>query len=596
MNIASTQDQQGLLRLSFSWPSMPSNTGVEEVFWGAWHPTNSIEVHMSAAPRGVVYAQCIKKNFVMFATRPEFGRDHGILTIPPDESQSEHSAIAFRGYTTNPFLNTRTHPERMLERFGKWDNSKPNGVFAAASINRGGAQLSLMTDAFGIAPLYWTTLQNGIVLFATSQRFLRCSASDLEPIAMRAVFARGSVTGDLSLVPGVRRVSPGCTEIFEATGRRTERWFSFGSLPQGEDMFSNAALEEFEGAFQTAIDRCLEASVDYHTYLPLSGGDDSRRILASLLHKRKSFSSATVRTLTKGNRDVDAQFAMQMAQRFDFPHRVFEYPSPSDYADDDQRARTLFGGEVSDHTWITPIIRALPNHSMALFDGLGGDVFGNTAYAIANLYELPHEQMRHEVMDMIVPGHIDRVLRTGAWSSGEEVQNAILNDLSFLPSTKIWSDFAFLLTRTRRSTGTWGQHLVPVGHLMLYPYFDLDFAIAALRIDPLAKISQTLQSRCLERFWPDFFSLPGSRREADLVRDQGPAVVNRLVLARIGRMREELGTRKTLSAYIEKLTPRAAFLSATAAVSEPLTLRIRWLIDPFLMLTVERDQAHQCWR
>jgi hypothetical protein len=504
-----------------------------------------------------------------------------------------NEAVAFRGYVLSPPLHSWSPARQLLDYWEGDLERRHNGVFATARIADGGSSLRIATDAFGVAPLYWRQLRGGLVLFSTSLRYLRVAADTLNPYSERLFMHRQALAGDASLLDGVDRVSPGTILSFTVNGMHTRSWFDWNNLPPGDEPISDDHLVDAEATFQTAMDRCSNLMPGVLSHLPLSSGDDSRRILASLNTRGSSFQAMTVRVLQKDSRDLDGRFASEMATRFGFDHEVLDVAEPLQYGRDDAACRLLFSSEVSEHTWIAPLIRALPHGLSLVFDGLAGDIFGNTGFGRKELYSTVGDDDLVEVARLATPDAVSDVLRERVWQPLGEVRHRLATDMAFLPRNANRPDLAFLLIRARRGTGPCLQQLLPPGHVPVYPYLDLDHATATLRVNPLAKLDQTLQARCLARFWPNYFSIPGSRRfPANLPRHSTAPEEARLA-ARMTCLASEAPFCGAPQA-LRKIRLRSAAVAALGALSETLTLRVAWWLAPLQVLEAFRSHAAVC--
>jgi hypothetical protein len=401
------------------------------------------------------------------------------------------------------------------------------------------------------------------------------------------------LAGNASLVDGVDRVSPGVVLSFTVERRTSVSWFDFNSLPPGNEELSDGHVASAEAAFQAAMDRCLNLMPGDTSYLPLSSGDDSRRILASLVARGSSFHAMTVRVLQKGDRDLDARFASELATRFGFSHDVFEMADSVQYGDDDAACRLLLSSELSEHSWIAPLVRALPSRPSIVLDGLGGDIFGNTGFARRELFETEAEGDLVDVVRLSTPETINALLRRGAWEPLAAVRDRMVNDLTFLPRNKNRPDLAFLLIRARRGTGPCMQNLLCPGRVPVYPYFDLDHAIATLRVDPRVKLETTLQARCLARFWPEFFSVPGSRRFSAEIHRHSNAPARARLQSRMEHLMDEARARGIAEAF-RRIRFRNACVAALGVLSERFVFRSAWWLDPLLMLEAFHRQGAVC--
>ena len=583
--------------LAFSWPEMPATGWREDFFLGAWHPHSALRVSHADPPAGIQPAIESGRHWMLLsntvATSGAALVHASAGAIGPDTPR----AIAFRGYVVEPPVHSWSAPSEVLRYWSRPRARRHNGVFAAARIDAVRGSLELVVDAFGIAPLYWRR-HGEVVLFATNPRFLRCAGDDLDPLAARMFVHRRGLLGDVSLVPGVRRVPPGRVLRFDAAAGAVpveHEWFPLRDLPTGEEPITERMVCEAEEAFRVAVRRCVRLMPGATAELPLSSGDDSRRILVALREGGTPFRARTVRILQKEHRDLDARFTAQMARELGFEHTVLEHAPPAQYAADDRACRVLMASEITEHTWFAPVVRALGTAPTLVFDGLAGDTLGNTGLGVAGIYALPEEQKIAAIVDGAVSSHATGMLRAGAWASLEAVHAYTAALVGTLPPGPNRSDLAFLLFRARRGTSLSSQHLLPPGQLPVYPYLDLDHATVALRPSPLDKLRQTLQARCLERFWPAYHAYPGSRR---LPPDLPPGTSTRsdaLLQLRLRQLRSECPPFSLADSLRERLTGRALAAVVAAAASGRVERRIEWWLLPVLMLESYRRHAQPCW-
>jgi hypothetical protein len=533
---------------------------------------------MDSPPAGVVPEQLSGTNWALVSNR--LVRD-GPSLVHRDEVR-DADALAFRGYVLDPPLHSWSQPEPLLN-YWRSPRTLHNGVFAAARIADSGRHICLVTDAFGMSPLYWRRLPIGLVLFSTSARYLRVADDVLDEYSARMFMHRGALAGNAALIKGVERVTPGVAIHFRGDAVTPRAWFDWTLLPPGVEQLADEHVEVAEQAFQTAVDRCLALMPDRAHNLPLSSGDDSRRILAALHSRGSRFRAMTVRVLQKENRDLDARFASEMAARIGFDHEVLELEGAEQFGRDDAACRKLFSSEISEHGWIGPLVRRLGSGQSLVFDGVAGDIFGNTGYARRDLYALSGTQDLQRIAELATPVIMSDVLRSDAWAPLADVRSSLASWLELLPENANRPDLAFLLVRARRGTGPCMQQTLPPGHVAVCPYLDLDHAMATLRAHPVAKLEQTLQARCLERYWPEYYAVPGSRRFAAAVPQQSTEMEEARRLARIRRLASEAPS-VALPEMFAKVRLRNAAVASLGLVSESLLLRASWWLDPLLML------------
>ena len=504
-------EQANAIVLRFAWPETTELPFREDFFFGAWHPNAELELVVESPPESVSPVICRSFRSFLVCNSADFYPGAALIHKAPVMISGKPHMLAFRGYVVEPPVHCWSGTGHVYDYWQKDLFRQHNGIFATARMLPD--RLELITDAFGISPLYYRLLENGTVLFATSARYLRVAGDDEpDPVAARMMLHRGSLCADMSLVPNTRRCKPGHVITFGDSGKTERPWFRFDALPVGAQRITAENLRAAEDVFQQAIDRCLRLMPGVEPQLPLSSGDDSRRILAALLDRRLPFQALTVRVRQKQYRDLDGRFAADMASALGFAHEVIELPDPFQTGIDHHVARTLFSSELLEHGWMPPLIRHLRRRGSLVFDGLGGDIFGNTGFAVPEWHTMPERGKLERLAREFLPSWPNSPYRENAFAPVEQAWEEVVRYLSILPEAPNRADYAFALIRARRGTGPSLQHLLPPGYIAAYPYFDLDHVRVTMELDSLDKIEEKLQARCLRVFWPDIYKFPGSRR------------------------------------------------------------------------------------
>ncbi len=144
-----------------------------------------------------------------------------------------------------------------------------------------------------------------------------------------------------------------------------------------------------------------------------------------------------------------------------------------------------------------------------LFDGLGGDVLGESGFFVDGLHEC-HETDRILIAKHCIDGAFDSVLTSDVWPSAADTRDEIISYIDQWPRTANQAELAFLMLRTRRSTAIWAQNMIPAGQVVVCPFMDLDHVRVSLQFDPAEKRRTFMQRECLRHFWPRYFAIPGS--------------------------------------------------------------------------------------
>ncbi|HEX5136523.1 MAG TPA: hypothetical protein VFY93_06105 [Planctomycetota bacterium] len=567
--------------LKFRPPPRPAGCGPEEFFVGVWWPRS--EAIVVEFPDDAESAE--GPNWALAGSRSPVAEDRRRLV-----HGDARGGIAFRGYLLEPAVHGWCDARDVLDAWWERAPDVPNGVFAVARLDDRIGELELAVDALGVGSLYYRRWGNA-VLFATSPRYLRLPGDRLDALAWRLRISAGSVTGDDSLVEGIRRAPPGCRVRFSADGSSAVESYLPGDFLGAEVRpLDDEALERVEAALHRAIQRCTSLP-GLSAVLPLSAGHDSRRILGALLQLGVPFDALTVRIPDRQGRDVDARFAIELAEKYGFPHRVLDLPRAGPYTALDRDRRLLMHGESLHHTWILPLCNSLPSRPSMVFEGLAGDALGETGYVRPALVR-PDVSAR-ELCDLLAGQAFEPLFRAPFWPSREAACARLLGWLERLPAFQR-GEWVFLLTRTRREIGAWSQRLVPAGHVTVYPYVDLDYLRAAFAIDAAAKIKDSLQHRCLAAFHPELAAVPGSRAvPPDLPRGE-IRDLDALELACLRALDSDV--KGVDAARLREVLPwRLRAMHRLARRSRSMAARVGWWRNAVLeMLAVERH-ARPAW-
>ncbi|KAF0180507.1 MAG: hypothetical protein FD164_1724 [Nitrospirae bacterium] len=575
---------------------MPPDTFQEEFFVGAWHPSADLSVTVPDHLSSNIAVSQGRNWFIMSSRSPFHSTPNGLVHRLPCKSQSTDNSprevVAFRGYILEPAIHSWSASTDIINYWSS-ARSRHNGVFATAIIGARGDQIAFITDAFGVASLYYREFEGGLI-FSTNTRFLSMANDTIDYSSARILLHTRSVYGDRSLAAGVHRFPPGSVCEW-GNGRVTKkRWFNPSDLPQGTEPVSSDRLRDVELSFQAAIDRCLRLQAA-GCVLPLSSGHDSRRILAALYAREIPFHSLTVRVLHKDYRDLDAHWASVMARDIGFKHQVVELPAPDEFAVLDYTRRLLVDSHNTEHTWFLSMYPHYPERQSLIFDGLGGDIWGNTGFGDKELIVCEESVKLQKIAETEITDVYDRIVSRKKWPSSQSVRQVLVDYLAWLPDGRNKSCLAFMLMRARSGTGMCFQRLVPAGHVTVYPYCDLDYISTTLAVDPQEKIPpHTLQARCLELFWPQYYAFPGSRRIPADSRPGSGAFDESLKHACFHQLWEEAGPHMAGALY-SLLTARAYAIACMSRVHKGLQRRARWWLNPLLMIVAKQAAGKICW-
>jgi len=581
----------GRVRILFRWPGEAQTGQHDNFFLGAWHPSRQLHVQGEAtAPQRV--EQRGPSWFLASAASPVHSWGTGMVHTDAEQGMG----VAFRGYVL-PGLHSYSPAKQVLAYWRESPAAEHNGVFSAAVIGPGGATLTLITDVLGIGPLYYRLLGD-VVLFSTNPRYLTTIDDCPDMLAWRSIVQASWIVGDRSLSEGVRRVPAGHAVRFSRDGVRVRPWFDFDRLPDGTRYVEPDAIGDVEEVFQQAVARCLGLAWG-DVVLPLSSGFDSRRILASLVHRGVDFQAITRRVFQRDHRDLDGRFASAMARDFGFPHTVVEPGGLEQYAVDDNTRRLLVDGETREHSWVPRMMQALPARPSLFFDGIAGDILGNpvgwqvlTGLAVQS--RSPEQELEAIATHAVAPG-FDSIFSRDWWPSETELRATLRECLRIWLPRENLGELAFLLLRQRRSTSLWSQQLLPPGHVPVCPYLDLDYLKLLLSFRSTEKHATAFQRACLSKFWPSFYRYGGNRDVPADMPPGSPALANERTERCREALWEKISTSHALTELHELLNVKGRVRLKMSRRSRTFASRSDWWLIPILELLTRQASRRSCW-
>jgi len=208
----------------------------------------------------------------------EDGRLHLVVNGEFYGYQEQARQLKQRGHS----FKTATDSEILLhlyEEEGEAALARLRGMFALALWDSGRRRLLLARDRLGQKPLYWTRIGNRILFASEPKSFFEDPAFDrrLAPGLLRPYLRQLYLTGESTLLRGVRRLLPGHSAVIDSGGLSQQPYWR---LPDGptEPMDEAEATEEFHRLLAEAVKLRLIADVPLGAFL--SGGLDSSVICA----------------------------------------------------------------------------------------------------------------------------------------------------------------------------------------------------------------------------------------------------------------------------------------------------------------------------
>ena len=311
--------------------------------------------------------------------QPQFNEDGTVCVVFNGEIYNFQPLMAELTKLGHIF-RTRSDTEVIVHAWEEWGErclDRFNGMFAFALWDAGRETLFLARDRLGEKPLYYSTLADGRLLFASELKSLTLSPDidrRLDPQAIEEFFAYGYIPDPRSIYRGVRKLAPAHSLLVRRGEPSPEpRCYWDVRFVDGASVQREAAEEELIARLRESVRMRMIADVPLGAFL--SGGVDSSGVVAMMAGlKTEPVNTFSIAFGAKGW--DESAYAAEIARRYRTDHHVKEVdPNSVDLLD---RLATIYDEPFGDSSAI-PTFRvcamARENVTVALSGDGGDEVF-----------------------------------------------------------------------------------------------------------------------------------------------------------------------------------------------------------------------------
>lgn len=409
-----------------------------------------------------------------------------------------------------------------------------HGSFSVAIWSADARQLRIITDHFGLKPIYYTHCKDGLV-FASSAKALFSQAGVSARLSQHGIaqfFGFGHFLGEDTLHADVHIIPAAATLIFDApkNSLAIERYWELAeAFVPSPHRSREAALEKIDAAFSASMARCVSDAAGLG--LSLSGGLDSRTILAAVPQDKP------LTCVTLGAADsIDLRIAKRLANLS--KRRLYPYILDRHFIGQFEK-HLLQMVRLTDGQYITSSI-VMPSLELyrkvgvrTLLRGHGGELLhmdkayayslpkeavGLNGYALKSwLYQrLAARLMSGPEKELFLPPYRSSILAM-AWESFDRCFDEANPVQPHLHRISYFFVKQFLRRATALSMAKFGS----VVETRL-PFVDRDVIGAVMAAPPELKFGDQIQAYMMSRQAPDFVGVPNANTGARL--GVGPVV------------------------------------------------------------------------
>jgi asparagine synthase (glutamine-hydrolysing) len=256
----------------------------------------------------------------------------------------------------------------LYEEYGKDQVHKLNGSFIVVIWDEIAQKLLIINDRYGLRPLYYTE-HNGYLLFGSEVKAILQDETLKRIVDDRSVadfFSFGYILGDKTFFRGIELLPPASLLTYNGGHISIEHYWDFNFNESYGDYPEEYYSEKLSKLLLQAVERQMNGN--HKVGVPLSGGIDSRTIVASIAKKYYP-----IHTFTFGKRNCDdARFAQMVANKLGTNHHFFEL-KPDDLASYAEKAVYITDGMKNCvHAHVSNILSGIDQKVAVVFDGMQG--------------------------------------------------------------------------------------------------------------------------------------------------------------------------------------------------------------------------------
>lgn len=516
------------------------------------HPWYRVERHMATSGQWALGR--VSLGFGSPAAQPVCSEDGSLLAMLSGEIYdcAEHrTQLEHAGYR----LRSNDPAEVLLHGFaaeGSRFLRRLNGVYTAALWDGRCGQLRLITDRFGMQPLYYAQSHERFI-FATEVKALLTNPGVSHRLSMRGVaqfFTYGFYWGNNTLLEAVQVVPAATVLSLTLADMRldSETYWHFDSFPLSHTPSQRDNLERLDQTFKQAVER--RVSHTPHLGLSLSGGMDARTILGVIDHAQVPLTSISIGV----GGCLDHRSATAMAALARCRHRSVAL-GPEVLAQFDKNLREmvwLTDGQYLDQGIVVPTLQVYREEGIeVLLRGHAGELMHmQKAYA----FSLDQQAMgiqTEAALEHWLFQHLQGYMLEGVQGpllapqhqcdmpalALDSLRDSLRASVGLGPPLQRIAH-VFMTQRLRRETAL---SLVIFGSLMQnrLPYLDNDLVDVLMMTPPDMKTDERIQAYILRQRFPQFLQVVNANTGA---RVGASALVRRLMTLRM-KIFAKLGVR-----------------------------------------------------
>jgi len=443
--------------------------------------------------------------------------DHGILNrdLRPVNSNDGRYTLFFHGEIYNyeelkdeMGIEESLSPSKLLLAFyEKYRNDfifKLKGAFNIITWDWKEKQLTVINDRYGLRPIYYSQNNNGLYLASEVKAILTCNdvSKNVDHSAIASLFFFGFVMGNKTYFESIKLLPPASLLVFKNNEISISNYWDFNFLDKNEGKTQDYYEKMIGDLIIQAVERHVKDGV--RITVPLSGGLDSRAILASI---GKEY--YPINTVTFGTKDMDdVKIAKRVSDASGVNHHYLEI-LPEDIISSAKKIVNITDGMISFlHSTGNMKFELIRDYTDVCLDGM--QPFGSFFSPFA-IFRRKEKLLITDHLFQPISKHLAKSLFTDSYYKKiKDYPKEIIGDISEKCNFKSVGniiDYSIATQYVRRFVNY--GNLVKRAHVEVRsPFFDNDLVDFIINTPPHERRYQYLYTRTFSRLFPELSKIP----------------------------------------------------------------------------------------
>jgi len=392
----------------------------------------------------------------------------------------------------------------LYEKYGNDFVSKLKGAFNILTWDWKEKKLSVFNDRYGLRPIYYSQYNSELYLASEVKAILTCNdvSKNIDDGAIASLFFFGFVMENRTYFESIKLLPPASFLVFKNNEISIHNYWDFIFLDKKEDKTQDYYEERLGNLILQAIERHVNDGV--RITVPLSGGLDSRTILASI--PREYY---PINTVTFGTENVDdVKIAKRVSDALGTNHHYLEI-LPKDIINNARKIVNITDGMISFlHSTGNMKLELIRDYTDVCLDGM--QPFGSFFSPFA-IFKRKEKLLIADYLFRPISTNLAKSLFIGSYYKKikdypKEVIHSISQTCKSTSASSI-IDYSIATQYVRRFVNY--GNLVKRAHVEVRsPFFDNDLVDFMINTPPQARRYQYLYTRTFSRLFPKLSKIP----------------------------------------------------------------------------------------